>query len=210
MKCVFLGPPGAGKGTLALEISKLSDIVHISTGDLFRSAIKNGTELGKKIKAVIESGALVSDDLTVELLKERLKKDDWKKGFILDGFPRTIAQAEALSNLVELDYVINLDISDEEVIERLSGRRVCSKCGHSFHIKFMKPKLESICDSCGSSLITREDDKREAIEKRLKTYAEQTYPLIKYYKEKGLLVDIDARPSTAEILKDFQIKFAKK
>ena len=210
MKCVFLGPPGAGKGTLALEVSKLYDIVHISTGDLFRSSIKNGTELGKKIKAVIESGALVSDDLTVELLKERLKKDDWKKGFILDGFPRTIAQAEALSHLVELDYVINLDISDEEVIERLSGRRVCSKCGHSFHIKFMKPKDENICDSCGSSLITREDDKREAIEKRLKTYAEQTYPLIKYYKEKGLLVDIDARPSTSEILKDFQIKFAKK
>ncbi|MGP1520251.1 MAG: adenylate kinase [Treponema sp.] len=209
MKCVFLGPPGAGKGTLALEVSKLYDIVHISTGDLFRSAIKNGTELGKKIKAVIESGALVSDDLTVELLKERLKKDDWKKGFILDGFPRTIAQAEALSKLVELDYVINLDISDEEVIERLSGRRVCSKCGQSFHIKFMKPKLESICDSCGESLITREDDKREAIEKRLKTYAEQTYPLIEYYKEKGLLVDIDARPSTAEILKDFQTRFTK-
>ncbi|MGP1439244.1 MAG: adenylate kinase [Treponema sp.] len=209
MKCVFLGPPGAGKGTLALEVSKLYDIVHISTGDLFRSAIKNGTELGRKIKAVIESGALVSDDLTVELLKERLKKDDWKKGFILDGFPRTIAQAEALSKLVELDYVINLDISDEEVIERLSGRRVCSKCGQSFHIKFMKPKLENICDSCGESLITREDDKREAIEKRLKTYAEQTYPLIEYYKEKGLLVDIDARPSTAEILKDFQTRFTK-
>lgn len=209
MKCVFLGPPGAGKGTLALEVSKLYEIVHISTGDLFRAAIKNGTGLGKKIKAVIESGALVSDDLTVELLKERLKKDDWKKGFILDGFPRTIAQALALSKLVELDYVINLDISDEEVIERLSGRRVCSKCGHSFHIKFMKPKTEGLCDSCGSSLITREDDKREAIEKRLKTYAEQTYPLIKYYREKGLLVDIDARPSTAEILKDFQTKFKK-
>ena len=176
---------------------------------MFRAAIKNGTELGKKIKAVIESGALVSDDLTVELLKERLKKDDWKKGFILDGFPRTIAQALALSKLVELDYVINLDISDEEVIERLSGRRVCSKCGHSFHIKFMKPKTEGLCDSCGSSLMTREDDKREAIEKRLKTYAEQTYPLIKYYREKGLLVDIDARPSTAEILKDFQTKFKK-
>lgn len=210
MKCVFLGPPGAGKGTLALEVSKLYDIVHISTGDLFRSSIKNGTDLGKKIKAVIESGALVSDDLTVELLKERLKKDDWKKGFILDGFPRTIAQAEALSSLVELDYVINLDISDEEVIERLSGRRVCSKCGMSFHIKFMKPKTENICDSCASSLITREDDKRVAIEKRLKTYAEQTYPLIEFYKEKGLLVDINARPSTAEILKDFQIRFTKK
>ncbi|MGP1438573.1 MAG: adenylate kinase [Treponema sp.] len=210
MKCVFLGPPGAGKGTLALEVSKLYDIVHISTGDLFRSAIKNGTELGKKIKAVIESGALVSDDLTVELLKERLKKDDWQKGFILDGFPRTVAQADALSNIVALDYVINLDISDEEVIERLSGRRVCSKCGHSFHIKFMKPKTEGLCDECEGSLITREDDKREAIEKRLKTYAEQTYPLIQYYKEKGLLVSIDARPSTAEILKDFQARFAKK
>lgn len=210
MKCVFLGPPGAGKGTLASEVAKEYGMVHISTGDLFREAIKNGTELGKKIKAVIESGALVSDDLTIALLKERLDKNDWADaGFILDGFPRTIPQADALSSIVKLDTVINLDISDEEVIARLSGRRICSKCGRSFHIKFMKPQNEGTCDSCSASLITREDDKEEAIKKRLENYAKQTQPLIDYYKAKNLLVDIDARPSTQEILKNFILKFPK-
>lgn len=210
MKCVFLGPPGAGKGTLASEVAKEYGMVHISTGDLFREAIKNGTELGKKIKAVIESGALVSDDLTIALLKERLDKNDWtKSGFILDGFPRTIPQADALSSIVKLDCVINLDISDEEVVERLSGRRICSKCGKSFHIKFMKPKKEDTCDSCSASLITREDDKEEAIKKRLDNYTKQTQPLIEYYKGKNLLIDIDARPPTQEILKNFILKFPK-
>lgn len=210
MNCVFLGPPGAGKGTLALEVAGEYGMVHISTGDLFRKAIKDGTELGKKIKSVIDSGALVSDDLTIALLKERLDKNDWKEhGFILDGFPRTVPQADALSNIVKLDYVINLEISDEEVIERLSGRRVCSGCGKSFHIKFMKPKKEGICDSCASSLITREDDKREAIQKRLETYAKQTQPLIQYYKKANLLVGIDARPATSEILKAFIVRFPK-
>ena len=210
MKCVFLGPPGAGKGTLAAEVAKEYGMVHISTGDLFREAIKAGTELGKKIKAVIESGALVSDDLTIALLKERLDKNDWAdKGFILDGFPRTIPQADALSSIVNLDSVINLDISDEEVIARLSGRRICSKCGRSFHIRFMKPQKEGTCDSCSASLITREDDKEESIKKRLENYNKQTQPLIDYYKAKNLLVDIDARPSTQEILKDFIVKFPK-
>lgn len=208
MKCVFLGPPGAGKGTLAAEVAKEYGMVHISTGDLFREAIKAGTELGKKIKAVIESGALVSDDLTIALLKERLDKNDWAdKGFILDGFPRTIPQADALSSIVNLDSVINLDISDEEVIARLSGRRICSKCGRSFHIRFMKPQKEGTCDSCSASLITREDDKEESIKKRLENYNKQTQPLIDYYKAKNLLIDIDARPSTQEILKNFIIKF---
>lgn len=210
MKCVFLGPPGAGKGTLAAEVAKEYGMVHISTGDLFREAIKAGTELGKKIKAVIDSGALVSDDLTIALLKERLDKNDWAdKGFILDGFPRTIPQADALSSIVNLDSVINLDISDEEVIARLSGRRICSKCGRSFHIKFMKPQKEGTCDSCSASLITREDDKEESIKKRLENYNKQTQPLIDYYKSKNLLIDIDARPSTQEILKDFIVKFPK-
>lgn len=211
MKCVFLGPPGAGKGTLSVQVAKEYGMIHISTGDLFRNAIKNGTELGKKIKQITESGALVSDDLTIALLKERLDKNDWKEnGLILDGFPRTIVQADALCNILTLDYVINLDISDEEVIERLSGRRVCSKCGMSFHIKFMKSKKEGICDSCEGELISREDDKREAIEKRLATYKTQTEPLIKYYKAKGILIDIDARPATDAILKAFIQRFPKK
>lgn len=210
MKCVFLGPPGAGKGTLAGEVAKEYGMVHISTGDLFREAIKNGTELGLKIKAVIESGALVSDDLTIALLKERLDKNDWAdNGFILDGFPRTIPQADALSSIVKLDAVINLDISDEEVISRLSGRRICSKCGRSFHVQFMKPQKEGTCDACSSHLITREDDKEEAIKKRLENYNKQTQPLIDYYKKKNLLVDIDARPATQEILKNFIAKFPK-
>ena len=211
MKCVFLGPPGAGKGTLSAQVAKEYGMVHISTGDLFRSAIKNGTELGKQIKKITESGALVSDELTISLLKERLERNDWQaNGLILDGFPRTIAQADALCDILKLDYVINLDISDEEVIERLAGRRVCSKCGTSFHIKFMKSKKEGICDSCEGELITREDDKREAIEKRLSTYKIQTEPLIQYYKDKGLLVNIDARPATSEILKAFIARFPKK
>ena len=210
MKCVFLGPPGAGKGTLAGEVAKEYGMVHISTGDLFREAIKNGTELGLKIKAVIESGALVSDDLTIALLKERLDKNDWAdNGFILDGFPRTIPQADALSSIVKLDAVINLDISDEEVISRLSGRRICSKCGRSFHVQFMKPQKEGTCDACSSNLIIREDDKEEAIKKRLENYNKQTQPLIDYYKKKNLLVDIDARPATQEILKNFIAKFPK-
>lgn len=210
MKCVFLGPPGAGKGTLAGEVAKEYGMVHISTGDLFREAIKNGTELGLKIKTVIESGALVSDDLTIALLKERLDKNDWAdNGFILDGFPRTIPQADALSSIVKLDAVINLDISDEEVIARLSGRRICSKCGRSFHVQFMKPQKEGTCDACSSHLITREDDKEEAIKKRLENYNKQTQPLIDYYKKKNLLVDIDARPATQEILKNFIAKFPK-
>ena len=165
MKCVFLGPPGSGKGTLAVEVAREYDVVHISTGDLFRQAIKNGTELGKKIKAVIDAGELVSDELTIELLKERLQKKDWQKGLILDGFPRTITQADALSSMLQLDYVLNLEISDDDVIERLSGRRICSKCGHSFHIKFKKPAKDGICDECGDTLICRDDDKKEAIEK---------------------------------------------
>ncbi len=211
MNCVFLGPPGAGKGTLALEVAKEYGMSHISTGDLFRLAIKNGTELGKKAKAIMDSGALVGDDVTIGLLKERLEKDDWKKnGFILDGFPRTLPQVDALSSLVKIDYVINLEISNEEVIERLSGRRICSGCGKSFHIKFMQPKQEGICDACSAKLITREDDKIEAIQKRLEAYSKQTAPLIQYYKDAGLLVSIDARPATAEILKAFKERFPKK
>lgn len=209
MNCVFLGPPGAGKGTLAFEASKICSIPHISTGDLFRAAIKNQTELGKKVKAVIDSGALVSDELTIALVKERLQQDDTKNGFILDGFPRTIEQADALETIVKLDYVVNFDISDEEVIKRLSGRRVCSSCGQSFHVEFIKPKQDGICDSCGSDLITRPDDKIDSIQKRLETYRKQTAPLIDYYNKKQLTVNIDARPSSSEVLQSFKKIFTK-
>ncbi len=204
MKCIFLGPPGAGKGTLAFEVSKLYKIPHISTGDIFRTAIKNQTELGKKVKSVIDSGALVSDDLTIALVKERLDKDDTKNGFILDGFPRTIAQADALQKIEKIDYVINFNISDEDVIKRLSGRRICSSCGQSFHIDFIKPKKEGICDSCGSGLITRPDDMIDSIKKRLETYRKETAPLIDYYSEKNMSIEIDASPSSNEILKKFE------
>ena len=207
MKCIFLGPPGAGKGTLAFEVSKSYTIPHISTGDLFRAAIKDQTDLGKKVKAVIDSGALVSDDLTIALVKERLDKNDTKKGFILDGFPRTIAQAEALESIIEIDSVVNFDISDDEVIKRLSGRRICSSCGQSFHVEFVKPKKEGICDSCSGELIIRADDKIEAIQKRLENYRKQTAPLIDYYSKKNLIVNIDARPSSDKVLNSFKLKF---
>ncbi|UTY30611.1 adenylate kinase [Treponema putidum] len=207
MNCIFLGPPGAGKGTLAFEVSKSYKIPHISSGDLFRAAIKEQTELGKKVKAIIDSGALVSDELTIALIKERLEKDDTKNGFILDGFPRTIAQADALENIAKIHSVINFDISDDEVIKRLSGRRVCSSCGKSFHIEFVKPKKEGVCDSCSRELIIRPDDKIEAVQKRLETYRNQTAPLIDYYTKKNLIVNIDARPSTDKVLASFKVKF---
>ncbi len=209
MNCIFLGPPGAGKGTLAFEVAKEYEIPHVSTGDLFRAAIKNQTELGKKVKAVLDSGALVSDDLTIEIVKERLEKPDTANGFILDGFPRTIAQADALENIVKIDAVVNFAIEDEEVIKRLSGRRVCSSCGQSFHVEFVKPKKEGVCDSCEGELITRPDDKIESIKTRLEAYRQQTAPLIDYYGKKDLTVDIDAKPPAQEVLKAFKEKFSK-
>lgn len=206
MRCIFLGPPGAGKGTLAFEVSKRYKIPHISTGELFRTAIKNRTELGKKVKSVIDSGALVSDDLTVALVKERLEKNDTENGFILDGFPRTIAQADALEKIAAVDSVINFTIPDEDVVTRLSGRRVCSSCGKGYHIEFVKPAREGICDSCGSALIIREDDAVDAIKKRLEVYRKETAPLIDYYTKKNLTVDIDARPAAEEVVKTFEKK----
>lgn len=162
MNFIFLGPPGAGKGTLAFEVAKSASIPHISTGDIFRQAIRDKTELGLKVKAIIDSGALVSDEITTALVAERLKADDCKNGFILDGFPRTIPQAEALAQLVTIDKAINFDISDEEVIKRLSGRRTCTSCGKVYNIVSMPPKQENCCDACGAALITRDDDKPES------------------------------------------------
>jgi adenylate kinase len=207
MNFIFLGPPGAGKGTLAEQVAAAYKIPHISTGDIFRTAIKNQTPLGVKVKAIIDSGALVSDDITIELVKDRLSQHDVKNGFILDGFPRTIPQAEALEKFSRIDAVVNFDIADEAVIERLSGRRVCRKCGANFHVTFMAPAKEGICDKCGGELYTRDDDKIESISNRLVVYREQTAPLIAFYRTKGNLKDIDARPATEKIMTEFEQKF---
>ncbi|UTC58332.1 adenylate kinase [Treponema sp. OMZ 305] len=203
MKLVFLGPPGAGKGTLASEAAKYYGIPHISTGSMFRTAIKEHTSLGQKIQKIIDSGSLVDDETTAALVKERLAQPDAQNGFILDGFPRTIAQAEILEVFCSLDAVINFDISDKAVIKRLSGRRLCPSCGKNFHIEFMKPQVEGICDNCRGVLVIREDDKIEAIVKRLETYREQTVPLIEFYQNKKLLITLDAQPAPAVILENF-------
>ena len=207
MKFIFLGPPGAGKGTLAAKVATSYNIPHISTGEIFRAAIKAKTPLGLKVQAIIDSGALVSDDITVELVKDRLSQSDAKDGFILDGFPRTIPQAEALSKIIDIDSVVNFDIADNEVVGRLSGRRVCKNCGQNYHVEFMPPKSEGKCDKCDSELYTRDDDKIEAITHRLEVYRSQTAPLIDFYREKNLLTDIDARPATEKILAEFESKY---
>jgi len=206
---ILFGPPGAGKGTQATEMVKKYNLCHISTGELLRAEISAGTKLGIEAKILIDNGNLVPDNIVEGMIESQFNKVKGVEGFLLDGFPRTIPQADALSSIVALDCVINLDISDEEVVTRLSGRRICSKCGRSFHVKFMKPKKEDTCDACSASLIIREDDKEESIKKRLENYAKQTQPLIDYYKKKNLLIDIDARPSTQEILKNFILKFPK-
>ena len=210
MKLVFLGPPGAGKGTLASEAAKYYGIPHISTGAMFRSAVKNNTPLGDRIKRIIDSGALVDDETTAALVKERLANDDARNGFILDGFPRTIAQAGRLEDFCSLDAVIDFDISDEAVVKRLSGRRLCPSCGKNFHIEFMKPQVEGVCDNCRGTLVIREDDKIEAIVKRLETYREQTFPLIEFYQNKKLLISLDAQPAPAVILENFVKLFPRK
>ncbi|HOU39027.1 MAG TPA: adenylate kinase [Treponemataceae bacterium] len=210
MKLVFLGPPGAGKGTLAVLVTEAYSIPHISTGEIFRAAIREKTPLGLKVQAIIDAGQLVSDDTTIELVKERLAKSDAKKGFILDGFPRTIPQAEALAEIVDIDSAVNFDIDDELVVKRLSGRRVCKTCSQNYHVDFMPPKVEGKCDKCGSDLIIREDDKIEAITKRLEVYRKQTEPLIGFYREKNKLTDVDASPSSGTVFESFQKLFPQK
>lgn len=207
MKIIMLGAPGAGKGTQAKKITSKYNIPHISTGDIFRMNIKNGTELGTKAKTYMDQGLLVPDELVVDLVVDRLKQDDCANGYVLDGFPRTIPQAEALAKIIGVDAVVNFDIADEGVVERLSGRRVCKACGQNYHVKFLPTKVEGKCDACGEDLYTRDDDKIEAIQHRLEVYRSQTAPLIDFYKEKSLLTDIDARPAREVILEDFKKKF---
>ena len=201
---IFLGPPGAGKGSLAVKVAEDYKIPHISTGDIFRANIKNQTPLGVKVKAIIDSGSLVSDELTFELVKDRLAQDDCKNGYILDGFPRTIPQAEMLDGLVADLKVVNFNIADEIVIRRLSTRRVCKACGANFNVLTLPPKVEGVCDKCGGELYQRDDDKQESILHRMDVYREQTEPLINYYKNKGKITDLDASIETDILLGEFK------
>jgi adenylate kinase len=202
MKLIFLGPPGAGKGTMAVRLADHLGIPHISTGDIFRYNIKNETDLGKQVKAILDSGELVPDELTIDLVKDRLQHDDTKKGFILDGFPRTIPQAEALSEFTELDAAINFSLSDEEIIKRLSGRRVHPGSGRTYHVIFNPPKVEGKDDVTGEDLVIRPDDEVDAIRNRLQVYKRQTQPLIEFYEKRDLLTTIDASPKPDEVFQE--------
>lgn len=196
MKIIMLGAPGAGKGTQAKMIAAKYEIPHISTGDIFRANIKNGTELGKKAKSYMDQGLLVPDELTCDLVVDRIAQDDCARGYILDGFPRTIPQAEALTAALEkmgtaIDYAIDVDVPDSNIVNRMGGRRACVGCGATYHIVFNAPKTEGVCDTCGEKLILRDDDKPETVQKRLNVYHEQTQPLIDYYSAKGVLKSVD-------------------
>ncbi len=194
MNLIFLGPPGAGKGTMASRLAEEKGIPHVSTGDIFRENINNETDLGKRVKAILDSGELVPDELTIELVRDRLSQEDAKKGFILDGFPRTIPQAEALDGFARIDKVVRFILGDEEIVKRLSGRRVHKASGRTYHIEFSPPKAPGKDDVTGEELMQRPDDREESIKNRLEVYRRQTEPLVDYYQERGLLVDIDARP----------------
>lgn len=196
MKIVMLGAPGAGKGTQAKMIAEKYGIPHVSTGDIFRANIKNGTELGKEAKQYMDQGKLVPDELTVKILLDRVAQDDCKNGYVLDGFPRTIPQAnvldEALTKLGDkIDYAVNVDVPDENIINRMGGRRACVACGATYHVVYNAPKTEGICDVCGKELIIRDDDQPETVKNRLNVYHEQTQPLIDFYEEKGVLKTVD-------------------
>ncbi|MCR5232956.1 MAG: adenylate kinase [Lachnospiraceae bacterium] len=204
MKIIMLGAPGAGKGTQAKMIAEKYSIPHVSTGDIFRANIKEQTELGMEAKKYMDQGLLVPDELTVKILLDRVAKDDCKNGYVLDGFPRTIPQAEVLDKAVSelnesIDFAINVDVKDENIIKRMSGRRACLKCGATYHIEHIPPKKEGICDKCGSELVLRDDDKPETVEKRLKVYHEQTQPLIDYYNKKGILREVDGSQDMKDV-----------
>ena len=196
MRIIMLGAPGAGKGTQAKKIASKYSIPHISTGDIFRANIKNGTELGNKAKTYMDQGLLVPDELVVDLVVDRVNQEDCANGYVLDGFPRTIPQAEALDKALmemrqSIDYAINVEVPDENIVQRMSGRRACVNCGATYHIVYAPTKKENVCDTCEGELILRDDDKPETVQKRLNVYHEQTQPLIDYYTEKNKLVEVD-------------------
>ena len=198
MKIIMLGAPGAGKGTQAKKIAAKYDIPHISTGDIFRANIKNGTELGNKAKTYMDQGLLVPDELVVDLVVDRVQQDDCKNGYVLDGFPRTIPQAEALDKALaalgdKVDYAIDVNVPDENIVKRMGGRRACVGCGATYHLVYAPTKTEGICDVCGKELILRDDDKPETVQKRLNVYHEQTQPLIDYYTTAGILKTVDGK-----------------
>jgi len=196
MKIIMLGAPGAGKGTQAKRIADKYNVPHISTGDIFRANIKEGTALGEKAKTFMDQGLLVPDELVVELVVDRIQKDDCNNGFVLDGFPRTIPQAEALDKALKgigqnMDYAIDVDVPDENIVSRMAGRRACLDCGATYHLVTIPTKVEGICDKCGSKIVLREDDKPETVQKRLEVYHAQTQPLIDYYKKQNILKTVD-------------------
>lgn len=210
MKIILMGPPGAGKGTQAEKLVELYQIPHISTGDMFRKAQKDGTELGLKAKRYMEKGQLVPDEVTVGIVKERLAEEDCKDGFLLDGFPRTVQQADALDGILKeldmaLDRVINIEVDKSFLVDRLTGRRVCRSCGATFHVTNKVPKVEGVCDKCGGELYQRNDDKIETVSNRLDVYAAQTAPLIEYYQSKGIMSSIDGSRSMEDVLADIRL-----
>lgn len=214
MNLILLGPPGAGKGTQAALLSEALKIPHISTGDIFRSNIKQQTELGKLVSGILESGGLVPDDLTCRIVKDRLEQDDCRGGFIMDGFPRTIPQAEMFESMLnasdqKIDAVINIVVDDDAIVKRMSGRRMCA-CGKVYHIVSHPPKKEGICDACGSPLYIRDDDREETVLKRLKTYHDQTSPLIDFYNRRGLVVDINGDKEINTIFKDIMTSLGRR
>lgn len=199
MKLILLGAPGAGKGTQAEIISEHLSIPTISTGNIIRAALKAQTEMGIKAKEFIDKGLLVPDEVVIGIVKDRLKEDDCKNGFILDGFPRTVPQAQALDDMgIEIDKVIDIQVPDEKIVQRLSGRRVCGSCGASYHLLYKKPQKEGVCDSCGAQLVQRVDDKEETVLDRLRIYHEQTEPLVEYYKKKNKLVAVEGQEEVAD------------
>ncbi|NLG03107.1 MAG: adenylate kinase [Clostridia bacterium] len=207
MKIIMLGAPGAGKGTQAKMIADKYGIPHISTGDIFRANIKENTTLGQEAKTYMDQGKLVPDELTVKILLDRVAKDDCNSGYVLDGFPRTIPQAEVLDKAVKelgetIDYAINVEVPDENIIRRMSGRRACLSCGATYHVEHIPPKKEGICDRCGSELVLRDDDKAETVKKRLDVYHEQTQPLIDYYNGKGIMKEVDGTKDMKEVFAD--------